>query len=82
VIDLFERLAHWHARDWNPSLKSLHVDNDFYDRREGTSAVADPVVRPMLHMFVGSKAPWWEIEDSLPQHQEWVSFEPASAQQK
>jgi hypothetical protein len=32
----------------------------------------DPGVRPALHMFVGSKAPWWEITDDLPQFEEWV----------
>lgn len=32
----------------------------------------DPVARPALHMFVGSKAPWWEIRDDLPQFAEWV----------
>jgi len=32
----------------------------------------DPGVRPALHMFVGSKAPWWEIRDDLPQFEEWV----------
>ncbi len=26
-----------------------------------------PSVRPSFHMFVGSKAPWYEITDSLPQ---------------
>jgi hypothetical protein len=25
----------------------------------------------MGHMFVGSKAPWYEIRDELPQHQEY-----------
>lgn len=29
---------------------------------------SDPVVRPMEHTFVGSKAPWFEITDTLPQH--------------
>ncbi len=28
---------------------------------------ADPGVRPLAHIFVGSKAPWFEITDSLPQ---------------
>jgi hypothetical protein len=28
---------------------------------------ADPGVRPAMHIFVGSKAPWFEICDSLPQ---------------
>ena len=29
----------------------------------------DPSIRPTAHMFVGSKAPWHEITDNLPQHQ-------------
>jgi hypothetical protein len=28
----------------------------------------DPGVRPACHIFVGSKAPWYEITDNLPQH--------------
>jgi hypothetical protein len=28
----------------------------------------EPGIRPQAHMFVGSKAPWYEITDSLPQH--------------
>ena len=27
-----------------------------------------PSVRPTAHIFVGSKAPWFEIADGLPQH--------------
>ena len=27
----------------------------------------DPGVRPSVHIFVGSKAPWYEIADGLPQ---------------
>ncbi len=29
----------------------------------------DPGVRPKVHIFVGSKAPWYTITDSLPQHE-------------
>jgi len=29
----------------------------------------DPGVRPQEHIFVGSKAPWYTITDSLPQHE-------------
>ena len=29
----------------------------------------DPGVRPSSHIFVGSKAPWYEITDSLPRHE-------------
>jgi hypothetical protein len=32
----------------------------------------DPCVKPAFHMFVGSKAPWWEITDDLPQFEKWV----------
>jgi hypothetical protein len=31
----------------------------------------DPGIRPQAHMFVGSKAPWHTIADSLPQHREY-----------
>ncbi len=31
----------------------------------------DPGVRPREHIFVGSKAPWFEIADALPQHAEY-----------
>ncbi len=30
--------------------------------------VEDPVIRPQFHIFVGSKTPWYEITDDLPQH--------------
>jgi hypothetical protein len=30
---------------------------------------SDPGVRPSKHIFVGSKAAWHEITDSLPQHE-------------
>ena len=29
--------------------------------------VDDPIIRPTMHIFVGSKAPWFEITDQLPQ---------------
>jgi hypothetical protein len=37
----------------------------------------DPQVRPMLHVFASSVAPWWEIHDDLPRHAKWVpGYEP------
>lgn len=30
----------------------------------------DPGVRPSAHVWVDSKAPWWTIEDGLPQYAE------------
>jgi hypothetical protein len=32
--------------------------------------VDDPGIRPTFHIFVGSKAPWHEITDALPQYAE------------
>ena len=29
-----------------------------------------PTIRPSEHIYVGSKAPWFEITDDLPQHRE------------
>jgi hypothetical protein len=31
----------------------------------------DPGARPREHIFVGSRAPWHDIADSLPQHEAW-----------
>ena len=31
----------------------------------------DPGIRPRSHIFVGSKAPWHDIGDDLPQFDEW-----------
>ena len=31
----------------------------------------DPGLRPAAHIFVGSKAPWYEIADELPRFDEW-----------
>ena len=35
------------------------------------SLVDTPSIRPTKHIFVGSKAPWYEITDDLPQHAEY-----------
>ena len=34
------------------------------------SLVDDPSIRPSGHIYVGSKAPWFEIADDLPQYDE------------
>jgi hypothetical protein len=33
--------------------------------------IDEPTLEPTAHMFVGSKAPWHEILDDLPQHDEY-----------
>ena len=35
------------------------------------SLIDGPTIRPSEHIFVGSKAPWFEITDDLPQSQEY-----------
>ena len=35
------------------------------------SLVDEPGIRPTEHVFVGSKAPWFEITDRLPQNDEY-----------
>ncbi len=32
--------------------------------------IDSPTIRPSAHIFIGSKAPWYEITDDLPQHVE------------
>src|SRR4051794_39460582 len=33
--------------------------------------IEEPSLKPTHHQFVGSKAPWYEILDDLPQHDEY-----------
>jgi hypothetical protein len=45
------------------------------DRERGIAIVPmgafddDPGIRPQCHIFVGSKAPWYDITDDLLQHE-------------
>jgi hypothetical protein len=50
-------------------LYSVVRDGAFVHVTLGT-LVDDPTIRPSAHIFVGSKAPWFEITDDLPQHAE------------
>jgi hypothetical protein len=50
-------------------LFSLVRDGAFVHVAMG-SLVDAPSIRPTEHIFVGSKAPWFEITDALPQHEE------------
>ena len=35
----------------------------------------DPGIKPIVHIFTGSKAPWYEINDALPQFEEFAPEE-------
>jgi hypothetical protein len=49
-------------------LYSLVRDGAFVHVAMGTLTDA-PSIRPSVHIFVGSKAPWFEITDDLPQYE-------------
>ena len=51
-------LVYWTARDG-------------YVRVPYVTLIDEPTLKPRAHMFVGSKAPWYEILDDLPQHDEY-----------
>jgi hypothetical protein len=50
-------------------LYSVVRDGDYVHVALG-SLVDSPSIRPTHHIFVGSKAPWFEITDDLPQFEE------------
>ncbi len=52
-------------------LYSLVRDGQWVHVAMGTLVDA-PAIRPRAHIFVGSKAPWYEITDNLPQYQEHI----------
>jgi hypothetical protein len=58
-----------HCRLCGSLLYSLVRDGTFVHVAMGT-LVGDPTIRPTHHIFVGSKAPWFTITDSLRQFQE------------
>jgi hypothetical protein len=39
----------------------------------------DPEVRPSAHVWVDSKAPWWEITDELPRYAEGMPMTDATS---
>jgi hypothetical protein len=47
------------------------VRNGAYVHVSMGSLVDTPTIRPTEHIFVGSKAPWFEITDDLPQREEY-----------
>ncbi len=65
-----EELAHdAHCGKCGSLLYSVVREGKFVHITLGT-LVEEPSIRPSAHIFVGSKAAWFTITDSLPQHQE------------
>jgi hypothetical protein len=65
-----ERAAHdVHCKTCGSLMYSVVREGEFVHVTLGT-LVDNPGIRPTAHIFVGSKAPWFTITDSLPQHDE------------
>jgi hypothetical protein len=60
------------CRECGSLLYSVVRDGAYVHVALGTLADA-PGIRPTKHIFVGSKAPWYEITDDLPQFEEHAS---------
>ena len=72
-----DRLLIWGDADHNHTRCGVCGSLLYSVVREGSyvhvalGSLADtPAVTPTEHIFVGSKAPWFEITDALPQHEE------------
>lgn len=57
-----------HCKVCGSFLYSLVRDAKYLHVGLGTLVDA-PGIRPSMHIFVGSKAPWFEITDDLPQYE-------------
>ena len=62
-----------HAMRCGACLSLLYwtVHDRTYVRVPYGSLIDEPGLKPTAHMFVGSKASWYEITDDLPQHDEY-----------
>jgi hypothetical protein len=55
--------------NWKPPAEFPH--NAALQYGVALALLDDPPLRPALHCFVASKAPWFEITDDLPQYPEY-----------
>lgn len=58
-----------HCRQCGSLLLSV-VRSGAYVHLAMGSLLDEPSIKPSMHIFVASKAPWHEITDGLPQHSE------------
>ena len=78
VVEGADRLLVWGEDDANHTrcrvcgslLYSVVRDGEYVHVALG-SLVDEPTIRPSEHIFAGSKAPWFEITDDLPQREEY-----------
>ncbi|MEN8184817.1 MAG: GFA family protein [Myxococcota bacterium] len=67
---------HFCTRCGSPLFKLFPVPRDLMTIRAGTLD-SDPGVRPSAHIWVSEKAPWYEIDDGLPQFPKGMPRPPA-----
>jgi hypothetical protein len=62
-----------HVRAQLPLLELPRLDRVIGERAHVAYGPLEdePTLKPTAHIFVGSKAPWYEITDDLPQHDEY-----------
>lgn len=66
-----ENVVKHFCKNCGANLISTYVDKpDFIGLPIG-GLEQDPGKRPTAHIFVGSKSPWYEIIDDLPQYDSW-----------
>ena len=58
-------------RCWSLLYWTVHHHDRTWLRVPYGSLVDEPTLEPTAHLFVGSKARWYEIRDDLPQHDEY-----------
>ena len=60
-----------HQPQWAELEAAGGISETFPQYGVALALLDDPPVRPALHCFVASKAPWFEITDDLPQYPEY-----------
>ena len=78
IVEGAETLLVWGDDDANHTRCGICGSLLFSVVRDGSyvhvalgSLIDEPTIRPSEHIFVGSKAPWFEITDELPQSAEY-----------
>jgi hypothetical protein len=56
---------------WSLLYWTVHYHDRMWLRVPYGSLTDEPTLKPTAHMFVGSKARWYEILDDLPRHDEY-----------
>jgi catechol 2,3-dioxygenase-like lactoylglutathione lyase family enzyme len=64
-----DRLNDTRCGECGSLLFSVVRDGEYVHVAMG-SLVDEPTIRPTKHIFIGSKAPWFDITDDLPQYEE------------